>query len=353
MLRLRQNFPSVLKLQFRLSHYATLGVASSVDAKAIKKAFRNKSLECHPDKFPGNAAKESEFKTLSEAYQILSDKKRRSDYDLGQKKGGGSSGAWEHGNAGAPFSGGPGFQQKQYKDYGQRQYRTEGTQYERNEQWSRVYEELNRKRHEQYQTRNPDFGDFMNGRRNTDFKDFRKWYKEPASDFEAGGKSRTFADKIFEPHTRGQTRQRFEDMHAQRVYEQTQQHKKKEELKKLLNFLVFALILTLFMDAFIAEKNAGENFFNRNYDNSSHLNVYHTDEKDLSVAELVRRRQQAARAEKEAEERRLAAEQTMARVAENQTELAQMRLELEQKTRELEALKAQQGATTFDSQSIR
>lgn len=73
----------VLKISLRskTDYYKILGVSRDATNKEIKKAFRNKSLNCHPDKFPGNEKKEAEFKVLSEAYQNLSDKKLKKDYD--------------------------------------------------------------------------------------------------------------------------------------------------------------------------------------------------------------------------------------------------------------------------------
>ena len=46
----------------RWTHYGTLGVPFSASVKEIKSNFRQKSIECHPDKFPGDALKEAEFK---------------------------------------------------------------------------------------------------------------------------------------------------------------------------------------------------------------------------------------------------------------------------------------------------
>ena len=65
----------------KLNFYTILGVSRDADQKEIKQAFRKKSLECHPDKFPGDEIKEKSFKEISEAYQTLSDKKLKFDYD--------------------------------------------------------------------------------------------------------------------------------------------------------------------------------------------------------------------------------------------------------------------------------
>src|SRR5688500_13921248 len=62
-------------------YYAALGVPKDADAAAIKKAYRQLARDLHPDKNPGNDQAESRFKEVSEAYDVLSDPKRRSEYD--------------------------------------------------------------------------------------------------------------------------------------------------------------------------------------------------------------------------------------------------------------------------------
>ena len=77
-------------------YYTILGVEKSASQDEIKKAFRKLAHKYHPDKEGGD---ESKFKELSEAYQILSDEKRRAEYDTyGQTFGPG-------GGQGADFSG--------------------------------------------------------------------------------------------------------------------------------------------------------------------------------------------------------------------------------------------------------
>ncbi len=61
--------------------YRTLGVPSTADAKDIKKAFRKLTQQYHPDKNPGDAAAESRFKDVSQAYEILGDSDRRAHWD--------------------------------------------------------------------------------------------------------------------------------------------------------------------------------------------------------------------------------------------------------------------------------
>src|SRR4051794_24518352 len=62
-------------------YYAALGVPKDADAAAIKKAYRKLARDLHPDKNPGNAEAEARFKEVSEAYDVLSDTKRRAEYD--------------------------------------------------------------------------------------------------------------------------------------------------------------------------------------------------------------------------------------------------------------------------------
>ena len=61
--------------------YNKLGVSSDVSPDDIKKAFRSKAKACHPDHHPGDPAKETEFKEISNAYMILGDPARRKKYD--------------------------------------------------------------------------------------------------------------------------------------------------------------------------------------------------------------------------------------------------------------------------------
>jgi len=62
-------------------YYLTLGVPPDADAKAIKQAFRQLARKVHPDVNPGNKEAEEKFKTINEAYQVLSDAKQRKKYD--------------------------------------------------------------------------------------------------------------------------------------------------------------------------------------------------------------------------------------------------------------------------------
>ena len=88
--------------------YQTLGVQKSASADDIKRAFRKKAHEFHPDKGNGNEAK---FKEVNEAYQVLGDDKKRQMYDQygsNFEQAQGFSGGQGYGG-GNPFEGFGGF----------------------------------------------------------------------------------------------------------------------------------------------------------------------------------------------------------------------------------------------------
>lgn len=61
--------------------YLILRVSRRASKDEIKKSYRKLSVECHPDKFHGDAGKAEEFKILSAAYELLMDDQRRALYD--------------------------------------------------------------------------------------------------------------------------------------------------------------------------------------------------------------------------------------------------------------------------------
>ncbi|MEH3106593.1 MAG: DnaJ domain-containing protein [Sphingomonas fennica] len=83
--------------------YSTLGVARDADEAAIKKAYRKLAKELHPDRNTDNPKAAERFSTVTQAYDLLSDKAKRAQYDRGEID--------EQGNPKAPFgfgAGGPG-----------------------------------------------------------------------------------------------------------------------------------------------------------------------------------------------------------------------------------------------------
>ena len=83
-------------------YYEVLGVDKNASADEIKKAYRKKAIQYHPDKNPGDKEAEEKFKEAAEAYEVLSNPDKRARYDQFGHEGvnGGSGGS------GGGFSGG-------------------------------------------------------------------------------------------------------------------------------------------------------------------------------------------------------------------------------------------------------
>jgi curved DNA-binding protein len=64
-----------------MEYYKILGVDKTASAAEIKKAYRKLAVQYHPDKNPDNKEAEAKFKEISEAYAVLSDEKKRQEYD--------------------------------------------------------------------------------------------------------------------------------------------------------------------------------------------------------------------------------------------------------------------------------
>lgn len=87
--------------------YAILGVARSASDSDIKQAYRKLSRELHPDKHKGDKEKEARFKEVNEAYEVLSDPKKKQAYD--------QFGSADFAGGGAGFGG---FDPSQFHDMG-------------------------------------------------------------------------------------------------------------------------------------------------------------------------------------------------------------------------------------------
>ena len=87
-----------------IDYYALLGVPKTAGEAEIKSAYRKLALKHHPDRNPGNKTSESKFKEINEAYEVISDPKKRKLYDQMGKD-------WQGGQGYRPPPGG-GYQQR-------------------------------------------------------------------------------------------------------------------------------------------------------------------------------------------------------------------------------------------------
>jgi molecular chaperone DnaJ len=85
-------------------YYEVLGADRNADQQALKKAYRRLAMKCHPDRNPGDVSAEENFKEAKEAYEVLSDERKRAAYDQF-----GHAGVQGVGGAGVGFGSAAGF----------------------------------------------------------------------------------------------------------------------------------------------------------------------------------------------------------------------------------------------------
>jgi len=81
--------------------YKILGITRSASSDDVRRAYKRRAKESHPDLHPGDSTKSETFKSASAAYEILGDAEKRSQYDRGEIDSDGNP---------VGFAGGPGFE---------------------------------------------------------------------------------------------------------------------------------------------------------------------------------------------------------------------------------------------------
>jgi molecular chaperone DnaJ len=97
-----------VKDMYEKDYYKILGVPKDADAATIKKAYRKLAKDLHPDANAGDKKIEEKFKAVSEAYDVVSDPKRRAEYDDAQRYGSPMGGGRRGQGAPGGFPGGRG-----------------------------------------------------------------------------------------------------------------------------------------------------------------------------------------------------------------------------------------------------
>src|SRR5215471_347769 len=99
--------PQQIDFDPSVDYYKALGVNQSASAEEFKRAYRKLAKANHPDSTGGDKAKESRFKDISNAYDVLGDAKKRAMYDE-IRAGGGLPRGFPGGHTYNSQSGGPG-----------------------------------------------------------------------------------------------------------------------------------------------------------------------------------------------------------------------------------------------------
>ncbi len=86
-------------------YYKILGVAENASDAELKKVYRTLAKKYHPDRNQGDKSAEAKFKEISEAYDVLSDKQKRAQYDQMRKYGAGGFGGFRPGAQTGGFQG--------------------------------------------------------------------------------------------------------------------------------------------------------------------------------------------------------------------------------------------------------
>lgn len=83
-----------MKIDPRKNYYSVLGVAEKATTDEIRRAYRKKAIETHPDKNPNDPKANDKFNAVSEAYGVLSDAASRQKYNEMRTSGTGAGQAW-------------------------------------------------------------------------------------------------------------------------------------------------------------------------------------------------------------------------------------------------------------------